>query len=122
ARIVARARSGVDVEVDLDLVQLPQDLDVLSKRAIEPVPGEVGWAELEDQRPQLVERLASELAGAVDLGAGAGLATVEQRRRRLGGQHEAEQLLADDVVELEGDPVSFREHRQLAASLVEPRV
>ena len=34
---------------------------------------------------------------------------LEQRRRRLGGQHDAEQLLADDVVQLAREPVALLE-------------
>ena len=47
---------------------------------------------------------------------------VELRAGRLGGEHEAEQLLADRVVELEREPVARLEHRQLAAALVEAGV
>ena len=43
-------------------------------------------------------------------------------RRRLGAQHQAEQLLADHVVELEGEAVALGDDRQLAALLVQARV
>ena len=47
---------------------------------------------------------------------------VEQRRGRLGAEVEAEQLLADDVVQLERQPVALGQDRQLAAALVQARV
>ena len=99
-----------------------EHLDLLAQRALEPVALELGRPQPEDQRAQLVERLARELAQPLDLGArGLGVA-VELGRRRLGGQHQAEQLLADDVVELEREPVALGDDRQLPAALVQARV
>ena len=42
---------------------------------------------------------------------------LEQRRRRLGGQHDAEQLLRDRVVQLARQPVALLDDAQLAAAL-----
>ena len=47
---------------------------------------------------------------------------VELRGRRLGGEHEAEQLLTDRVVKLEGEPIALGHDRQLAAALEQPGV
>src|SRR5204863_1210592 len=118
----ARADPVGDAEVDVDPMKPPQDLDVLAKGAIEPIALEVGGAQLQDQRAKLVERLAGELAGAGDLLAGPRLVSVEQGGGGLGGEDDAEELLTDDVVELERHPVSLRQHRELAAALIQPRV
>ena len=71
-------------------MQRPQHLDVLAERAAEAVAVEVGRPQLDDQRAKLVERLARELAEALDLlSRGVGVA-VEQRRGGLGGEDDAE--------------------------------
>jgi hypothetical protein len=46
----------------------------------------------------------------------------KERRGRLGGEVEAEQLLADDVVQLQGQTVALGQNRQLPAALVETSV
>ena len=99
-----------------------EHLDLLAQRALEPVALELGRAQAEDQRAQLVERLARELAQPLDLGARRDRVAVELRGGGLGGQHQAEQLLADDVVQLEREAVALGEDRQLAALLVQARV
>src|SRR4051812_24362502 len=104
---VAGADAIAEIEVDVDAVEPAQDLDVLAERAVEAVPLEVRRAQLEDQRAKLVEGLAGELLGTGDLLAGGRLVPVEQGAGRLRGQHHGEQLLADDVVELEGDAVAL---------------
>ena len=50
------------------------------------------------------------------------LVALEQRARRLGGQHGREQLLGDGVVQLAGEPVALLDDAQLAAALVQPGV
>ena len=47
---------------------------------------------------------------------------IEQRPGRLRGEQEPEQLLADDVVEVEGEPVPLGHDRELPRPLVEARV
>ena len=68
---VARRRragsSSSSVELDLALLEPPQHLDVLAQRAAEPVALEVGRAQLEDQRAQLLERLLRERPQLRDL-------------------------------------------------------
>src|SRR5215211_4071970 len=122
---VAR-RFGGDVagdrQVDLAAPEPADELDVLSQRAREAVPLEVGGPELEHERAQLVERLLRERLERRHLGARRGRVAVEQRRGRLGPQHETEQLLADRVVEVEREPVPLGGDRQLARALVEARV
>src|SRR3954468_4886178 len=103
---VAADRS-VGVERDVDVVELLERADVLAQRTAQPVALEVRRAQLEDQRAQLVERLAGQCLRPLDLRAPGTDVAVEQRRRRFGGEHEAEQLLADDVVQLEREPVAL---------------
>jgi len=70
-----------------------------------------GWAQLEDQRAQLVERAARRFLHLGDLARAArGLVAiaVEERPGGLGGEDQAEQLLAHGVVELEREPVCAR--------------
>src|SRR4051794_10468231 len=114
----------VDGELDVDPVQAAHHLDVLAQHAGEAVALEVGRAQLEHEGAQLVERLARELLQPGDLragGTGVALAVaVEQRAGRVRAEHEAEELLADDVVQLEREPVALGEDRQLAAALVQP--
>src|SRR3954469_9515960 len=97
--LLVAARAVVDGELDVDGVERAEDRDVLAQRAGQPVARQGGRAQLEDQRAQLLERLARELLQARDLLAGARLVAVQQRAGRLGGEHEAEELLADDVVQ-----------------------
>ena len=122
----ARARRcgrRVDVELDRAPPCTRRSISTCLRSAPhEPVALEVGRAQLEDQRAQLVERLARELAEPLDLRRAPRRGRVEQRRGRLGGEHEAEELLADDVVQLERQPIALRDDRQLAAALVQPRV
>ena len=99
-----------------------EHVDVLAQRAAQPVALELRRAQLEDQRAQLLERLARQLLQPGDVRARRVAVAVQQRAGRLGGQHEAEQLLADRVVQLEREPVALGEHRQLAAALVQARV
>ena len=113
---------SLDLEVDLDPVDAGEHLELLAQGAREAVALELGRAEAEDQRAQLVERLAGQLACPLELRAGGVGVAIELRGGGLGGEHHAEQLLADHVVELQGQPVAFGDDRQLAAALVEPRI
>ena len=96
--------------------------DLLAQRARETVLVQVGRTQAEDQRAQLGERLARELAHPFELSAGGIYVAVEQRRGRVGAEVEAEQLLADDVVQLQREPVALGQDRQLPAALVQARV
>ena len=102
------------VELDLLVAEPAQHLDVLAQRAGEAVALEVGRPQLEDERAQLVERLPRQRLQPADPLARRRRVAVEQRRRRLGLEHEAEQLLADGVVELEREPVALGDDRELA--------
>ena len=117
------AQLVVDLELDRHAVQALLQLDVLAQRAAQPVALEVGRPQLEDERAQLVQRLAARAPAARShLARAAARVAVEQRRRGLGGQHQPEQLLAHHVVQLERQAVALGEHRQLAAALVQARV
>ena len=71
---------------------------------------------------QLVERLASQLAQPLDLRPRRDQVAVHLGGGGLGGEHHAEQLLADHVVELERQAVALGQDRQLAALLVQAGV
>jgi hypothetical protein len=108
--VLRRGHLILDLELDIHVVEATEDVDVLSERTAEAVAIEVGRAQLEDQRAQLVERLAGELLEARHLRPRGVLVLVE------------EELLTDNVVELEREAVSLRERGQLAATLVEAGV
>ena len=104
-------------------MQPAQHLDVLAQRADEAVALEVRRAQLEDQRAQLLQRLPRQRLQLGDL-----LARPRPGRARAAVaaasavEHEAEQLLADGVVEVEREPVALGHDRELAALLVQARV
>ena len=83
---------------------------------------EVGRPQLEHERAQLVEGLLREHLQPRHLPGCRRRVAGEQRARHLGGQDEAEELLADGVVEIERQPVPLREDRELAALLVQAGV
>src|ERR671936_122681 len=95
---------------------------VVLDRDGEPVGADVAGAELEDQRAHLVHRSADELAHLAELllrplGLG-----VDEERRRVGGERDAEERLVDGVVELAREPVPLLDDGELAAPLVQARV
>ncbi len=94
----------------------------LRSAPLQAVALELGRSQPEDQRAELVQRLARDELDPLELGPRAVGIRVELRRGGLGAEHQAEQLLADDVVELEREPVALGDDRQLAAALVQPRV
>ena len=47
-------------QLDLDGMYAPEHFDLLAQRSLEPVALELGRAQAEDQRAQLVERLAGQ--------------------------------------------------------------
>ena len=59
-----------------------EHLELLAQRALEAVALELGRAQTEDQRAQLVERLARERAQPLELGAGRGRVASRAARRR----------------------------------------
>ena len=82
-----------------------------SLRSVPPRPSRSnsGWSEPEDQGAQLLERLARQLLHPRHLLPRRLGIPIEQSRGGLGGQDQAEQLLADHVVELEGQTVALGE-------------
>ena len=110
----------------LELDRLPRDppqhVHMLAQRALEPLLGQRAGAQREDDRAQLLHRAARQHLHALDLRAGGRRIAAEQRDRRLGGQHDAEQLLHDGVVELAREPVALLDDAELAALLVQPGV
>ncbi len=106
-------------------MQARQHLRLLAQDPCKTVALELGRPQPQDQRTQLLERLARELAHPRNLRAGGivvgGLA-IEQGRGSLGGEDETEQLLAHDVVELECEAVALGDDRELAAAFVQARV
>ena len=60
-------------------------VDLLAQRAGQPVALELGRAQPEDQRAQLGQRLAGQLADALELRPGRVGVAVQQRRGGLGG-------------------------------------
>ena len=100
----------------------PQHVDVLAQRLGEPLGLERRRAQLEHDRAQLVHRAARQLLHALDLRRRRPVAAREQLARRLGREHDAEQLLGDGVVQLAREPVALLDDAQLAAALVQPRV
>jgi hypothetical protein len=122
ARGLERRRGAVGVELDGHAVDALEHVGLLAQHALEPVALELRRAQPEDERTQLGQRLTSEIAHALELGTCLVGAAVQQRRRRLGGEVEAEELLADDVVELQREAIALRQDRELAAALVEPGI
>ena len=111
-----------DVEVDRAAVRAAQDVDVLGERDREALGLERGRAQVDDDRAQLLHRLARELARELELRAGGCDVALEQRAAGLGGEHDAEELLRDRVVQLAREPVALLDDAQLAAALVQARV
>ena len=119
---IARGAVAGDVEVDRAAVRAAQDVDVLGERDREPLGFERGRAQVDDDRAQLLHRLAGEVARELDLRARRRDVAIEQRAAGLGGEHDAEELLRDRVVQLAGEPVALLDDAQLAAALVQPGV
>ena len=100
-----------------------QQLDVLAQRPAEPVLLEVGRPQLEDERAELLERLLRQ-----DLQLARPDRAPRPGRARAPSpaasalEHEAEQLLADGVVEVEREAVSLGDDRELPRLLVQARV
>ena len=111
-----------DVEVDRAAVRAAQDVDVLGERDGEPLGFERGRAQVDDDRAQLLHRLAGEVARELHLLARCRDVAVEQRAAGLGREHDPEELLRDRVVQLAREAVSLLDDRELAAALVQPRV
>ena len=118
--VPTRVGRWLSIELELHVghasLDTAQHLDVLPQGGREPVSLELGRAQLEDEVAQLLERLLRQLPQAVDLNAGRVFVDTEQRVGRLRRQREREQLLADHVVQLEGEAVALVEDRELAAS------
>ena len=92
-------------------------------RVASPSASSDAGPQLEDQRAQLLHRLARELAAARSSSRRAPRrVALEQRRRRLGRERDAEQPLRDRVVQLAREPVALLDDAQLAAALVQARV
>ena len=75
------------------------------------------WAQSENQRTKLLQRLARQFAEALKMRSRGLWVTVELRRGGLRCEGQAEQFLADDVVQFKRQPVALREDRQLTAAL-----
>ena len=90
----ARLGVALDAQRDRVAVHALQHVDVLAQRGGEALALGLRRAQLEDQRAQLVHRLARELLQAPQLGLGLVGVAVESGRRRLGGEREPEELLA----------------------------
>src|SRR5436309_3413631 len=123
-RVACRVGRKLEVALHLHLrgLHAPKHVDVLAQRATQAVLHEVRRPKLEDQRPELVERLACDSLELRDLRARGVRVAVEERGGGLGGEDDAVELLTDDVVELEREAVPLGDHRQLAALLVQARV
>ena len=121
-RLGAQRRRRGDAQLDRLAGDAPQHVDVLAQRLGEPLGLERRRAQLEHHRAQLVHRAARQLLHAPDLLAGGRIAAGEQLARRLGREHDAEQLLGDGVVQLAREPVALLHDAQLAAALVQPGV
>ena len=109
-------------ELDLLLPQPAQHLDVLPQRPAETILLEVGRPQLEDERAELLERLSRQNLQLRDPIARGGGVALEHRRGSLGFEHQAEQLLADGVMEVERKSVSLGDDRELPRLLVQARV
>ena len=95
--------------------------------SLRSVPSRPSRSSSGGRSPRISERSSSsasprDVAQALELGAGGDRITLHLGGGRLGGEHHAEQLLADHVVQLEGEAVSLREDRQFAAALVQAGV
>ena len=127
-RRISRSRTGVwrrlpvEHELDLLLPQPAEHLDVLSQRSAETVLLELGRTQLEDERAELLERLSREHLQLRDSFTGRGGVALEHRPGSFGLQHQAEQLLADGVVEVERQPVPLGDDGELPRLLVQPGV
>src|SRR5919197_4084226 len=96
---------AVQLELDVDTVHAPEHVDVLLQRDGEPVGDDVAGAELEDQRAHLVHRAPHELPHLAELRLRALGLRVDEERRGVGGERDAEERLVDGVVELAREPV-----------------
>ena len=117
--LAARLGVAFDAQRDRVAVHALQHVDVLAQRRRQALALGRRRAQLEDQRAQLVHRLARELLQAAQLRLGCLGVAVDDGRRRLGGQREPEQLLRHRVVQLARQPVALLDDAQLAAALVE---
>ncbi len=122
SRALLGGRLGSELQPDLALAVAAQQLDVLAQRPAQTVLREVGRAQLEDERAELIERLLRLSLQLPDVVAGGGWIALEQRPRCLRAQHEPEELLADGVVEIERQPVALGGDRELPRLLVQARV
>src|SRR5919204_2476331 len=106
--LALEARVDVDAvhrELDVDTVHAPEHVDVLLQRDGEPVGDDVAGPELEDQRAHLVHRAPHELAHLAELRLRPPGLAVDEERRRVGGERDAEERLVDGVVQLAREPV-----------------
>ena len=122
SRTASERRFPVEHELDLLLPQPAEHLDVLTQRPTETVLLELGRTQLEDERAELLERLSREYLQLRDSFTGRSGVALEHRPGSFGLQHQAEQLLADGVVEVERQPVPLGDDRELARLLVQPGV
>ena len=122
SRAASAGGSSAEHELDLLLAEPAQHLDVLSQRPAEAVLLEVGRPQLEDERAELVERLSRQHLQLCDSVARRSGVALEHGRRGLRFEHEPEQLLADGVVEIERQPVSLGDDRELPRLLVQAGV
>ena len=97
---LSRYRVG-EIELDGALLDAAQKLDVLAECATQAVALELGRTQLEHEHAQLVEDVLSERLQLRHLLTSSRRIALEQRRRRLRRQYDAEELLADRVVKVE---------------------
>ena len=86
-----------------------EHLELLAQGRLQAVALQLRGTQAEDQRPELVERLPRQVAQTLDLPTSRRWVAVELCSRGFGRQHQAEQLLADDIMQLVGEPVALRQ-------------
>ena len=118
ARAGARLGVALDAQRDRVAVHALQHVDVLAQRGGQALALGRRRAQLEDQRAQLVHRLARELLQAAQLRLGLVGVAVDDGGRRLGREREPEELLRHRVVQLARQAVALLDDAQLAAALV----
>src|SRR5262249_45445312 len=111
---------GVGLECDGARAALGGGVEVLAERAAEPGWLEVRGPKLEDQCAEFLECLLRGRLQFPQVLPCRRRVTTDERRCGFGGQHEAEELLADGVVELEREAISLREDRYLSPFLLKP--
>ena len=117
-----RARTPRLVEGDPGGVGAVEDLDLGAQGGDQAVLVEGGGAQLDDGGAQFVGGLGGEGGDLLQLALGAGRVAVHEGGGGLGGQPQREELLADGVVQLVGEPGALLGDGELAAALVEPGV